>query len=332
MSSRTATKISTSGRAIHIIWSWKFRLWWFVSYSPKKKCWLSRSCWPNVSQLNIVWSTRNNSSQYKHDQNYTHSPSIIAFFFLAHPSLCPFVLFHKYSGLHSNKRTSNDVCVYSSWNVYTRWPAPRQQPLRKVTCTTFWRACKHTKKGGTCRVIDVQSIRRPSPQKKLSLCIIKRSKKNIGVVWILPHWIIKSIRNWSSPLSRSRRAAASISLGLGSYLASGDSRRSGTGRPEEAPEGDGCGLTRSCCCCCWTFLTVVWTPAETVGKLLPVATMATAMPSIKASKETRQRRLSGAAATSASIPVVPLIIYQANAYTRKMKWINFLILLIHFFK
>lgn len=48
----------------------------------------------------------------------------------------------------------------------------------------------------------------------------------------------------SSPFKRSLRAAASMSLGFGSYFASGDSRRSGTGRPE-LEEADGWGLTRN---------------------------------------------------------------------------------------
>jgi len=128
-------------------------------------------------------------------------------------------------------------------------------------------------------------------------------------------------------LSLSRRAAASISLGFGSYLASGDSRRSGTGRPEEATDDDGCGLTRSCCCCCWTFLTVVWTAAEAPGSnkepgdvaRTAAATTTTVMPSIKAGKEPPPcRRRSGTTTTpvpATSFPAL-LIICQSKPSTR----------------
>ena len=88
------------------------------------------------------------------------------------------------------------------------------------------------------------------------------------------------------PFSRRRRAAASMSLGLGSYLASGDSRRSGTGRPDD---DDGWGLTRSCCCCCCTFLTVA---------MAAKGSARTARPSIKAR---RPRRLSG---TTTPAPII----------------------------
>lgn len=59
-----------------------------------------------------------------------------------------------------------------------------------------------------------------------------------------------------APFKRSRNAAASMSLGLGSYLASGDSRRSGTGRPELEEEAEGWGFTRSWEPCPDGFLTV----------------------------------------------------------------------------